>query len=638
MDLLPFFSIFLISSSLAQQPYIREAETSCSITNRSTTVLGYFCNGARRSCQSYLTFRATPPYDSVSAISTLLGANSSQLSQLNSVPESSTIFESDQLVLVPVTCSCSGQYYQANVSYIIKNTDTPLVIANNTFQGLSTCQAIDFEIGNRPTDLQDGASLNVPLRCACPTKSQVHHGVKYLLSYLITWNDYVDAISLTFGVDAESTLAANELSDEDNEIYPFTTLLVPLQDPPSGSSVTTASPPATSVIILAPPPTVSGSGGKSKTWVYYLVSALGGFALAAVIGVLVFFACIRKRKNRTEPVMSLERVESVKRLRKRKGDINPEELLEGLSMVAQSLNVYSFQELKVATEDFGPSSWIKGSVYRGTIDGDFAAIKKVNGELSKEIKIPNKFNHFNLIRLFGVCFNDGDWYLIYEYASNGPLNDWIHHHNDERETMSWKQRLQIVLDIATGLNYLHCYASPPHVHKNLNSDNILINHDFRAKIANLRLARSAEGQGGEFILTSHIVGTKGYMAPEYLEHGLISPKLDVYAFGVLMLEILTGTEVSLLYEENLQLSDVLNPVLHHENGLENIDALMDPLLQGNYPPEPAFFIFRLIDRCLSKDPSDRPSTDEIFQFLSRISDSTPSYEWAIGISGQDIMM
>lgn len=152
MDFLPFISavsIFLITSSpliLAQQLYIGEAETSCTTTDRSTSVLGYLCNGAQRSCQSYLTFRASPPYDSVSAISTLLGVDSSQLSQLNLVTES-MIFESDSVVLVPVTCSCSGQYYQANVSYIIKRDDTPFVIANYTFQGLSTCQAIDVQNG-----------------------------------------------------------------------------------------------------------------------------------------------------------------------------------------------------------------------------------------------------------------------------------------------------------------------------------------------------------------------------------------------------------------------------------------------------------------------------------------------------------
>ncbi|XP_075515820.1 lysM domain receptor-like kinase 4 [Primulina tabacum] len=627
-------SIFLIYSSpliLAQQPYIRKATTLCDSRDNSTSVLGYTCNGVSRSCQSYLTFRSTPPYDTVSAISTLLGVNSSQLSQLNSIPENTT-FESDRVVLVPVTCSCSGLYYQANVSYVIKKDDSALIIANNTFQGLSTCQAIGDQNGGLTKNLLLGSRLNIPLRCACPTKGQSDAGVKYLLSYLVTWNQFVSSISEIFGVDTGSTLAANGLSEQDTNIYPFTTLLVPLQDPPSSSQVTAPQPPPPpSGTPSASVPPGSGGGGSRKTWVYAVVGVLGGFALATVIGVFVFLMCFRKRGNKDEPVISSESFESVEKPLKREEDPESEEFLESLSDIAQSLKVYSFEELKAATEDFSSSCWIKGSVYRGTINGDFAAVKKVNGDVAKEINLLNKINHFNLIRLSGICFNEGNWYLVYEYAYNGSLSDWIHN-NDERKVLSWNQRLQIALDIAAGLDYLHCYATPPHVHKNLNSSNVLINRDYRAKIANFGLARSAEGEGGQFLLTRHIVGTKGYMAPEYLENGLISPKLDVYAFGVLILEIFTGSEVSQLYEGYPQLSDVLNPVLDQENGLENLKQLMDPLLQGKYPSELALLIFRLIDNCLKKDPSDRPSTDETFRSLTRISNSSESGEWAISIS------
>ncbi|KZV52962.1 lysM domain receptor-like kinase 4 [Dorcoceras hygrometricum] len=627
-------SIFLIYTSpliLGQQPYIRKATTLCDSRDNSTSVLGYTCNGVSRSCQTYLTFRAAPPYDSVSAISTLLGVDQSQLSQLNSLPES-TIFESDRTVLVPVTCSCSGLRYQANVSYIIRKDDTVFFIANNTFQGLSTCQAILDQNGDRATTLSIGSRLNVPLRCACPTKGQTDGGVKYLLSYLVTSNQYVFSISQIFGVETGSTLAANGLSVQDTTIYPSTTLLVPVQDPPSSSQVTAPQPPPPPYSGATPAsvPPGSGGGGSSKAWVYAVVGVLGGIALATVIGVFVFICC-RRRRNKGQPVVSSESFESVEKPLKREKDPDSEEFLESLSGIGQSLKVYSFEELKAATEDFSSSCLIEGSVYRGTVNGDFAAIKKVNGDVSKEINLLNKINHFNLILLSGICFNVGNWYRVYEYAHNGSLSDWIHN-NDERRVLSWNQRLQIALDIAAGLNYLHCYASPSHVHKNLNSSNVLISRDFRAKIANFGLARSAEGDGEQFLLTRHIVGTKGYMAPEYLENGLISPKLDVYALGVLMLEILTGSEVSKLYDRYLQLSDVLDPVLDQENGLENLKQLMDPSLQGKYPPELALLIFRLIDNCLKKDPSDRPSTDEILRSLSRISNSSMSGEWAISIS------
>ncbi|KAG8384513.1 hypothetical protein BUALT_Bualt04G0125700 [Buddleja alternifolia] len=626
-------SIFLISSFpiiLSQQPYIRQATTQCGRRDNSTSVLGYTCNGVRRSCQAYLTFRARPPFASVSTISTLLSINSSQLSQLNSVPENAT-FKTNRVVLVSVTCSCSGHYYQANTSYVVQHDNTYLSIASDTFQGLSTCQALQVQNSNLTRDLFSGTRIRIPLRCACPTRTQIDDGVNYLLSYLVRRSQFVARISGFFGVDTGRTLAANGLSEQDFTIYPFTTLLVPLQDPPSSSQVTEPqprSPPSSATTLPSVPPSSAGSG---KTWIYVLIGVLGGIVPLSSVGVIVFFLFFRKTKQKSEPVVSSQSFESLEKPLEKEMDEESQDFLESISSFDLSLKVYTSEELKSATQDFSPSSLIKGSVYRGMINGDLAAIKKMNGNVSKEINLLNKINHFNVIRLSGVGFNQGNWYLVYEYAPNGTLSDWIHD-KSEQDNMDWNKRLQIILDVASGLNYLHRYTSPPHVHKDLNSSNVLLDRDFRAKIANFGLARSAEGQEGQFALTRHIVGTKGYMAPEYLENGLISPKLDVYAFGVLMLEIFTGKEVSLLYEEvNMQLSDVLTPVLN-ENGQENVRNVMDPLLQGNYPSELALVVFRLIDNCLKKDLSERPNMDDVFHSLSSISTSSLSGEWAISIS------
>ncbi|KAJ4715029.1 LysM receptor kinase [Melia azedarach] len=610
MDFLSYISVFTLfiicfwSLIQAQQPYIGLDTTACFRFDNTNSALGYSCNGLNRSCQAYLIFRSISPYDTVASISKLLASDPAQLSKINSVSETAT-FENNKVVIVPVNCSCSGQHYQVNTTYVVEKGDTYLLIANNTFQGLSTCQAIQDQRSN-VSNFGVGSRVLVPLRCACPTKNQTDSGVHYLLSYLVKQGDSVGQISKRFGVDTGRTLAANGLSFQNTIIQPFTTLLVPLEKPPSSSQTKETLPTPSSLTSPPPPPPPpdsSSNDSSKKTWIYVVVGVLTGIVLTLIFGTIIFHIFFRER-NKKEPDSSTVSIsfEACEKPVNKKLDEESQDFIESLSDIAQSLKVYSFRELESATENFSSSCWIEGSVYRGKVNGHFAAIKKVNGDVSEEINLLNKINHSNLIRLSGVCFNDGNWYLVYEYAVNGSLNDWIYGNNGEK-FLNWAQRIRIALDVAEGLNYLHSFTSPPHIHKDIKSSNVLLDSDFRAKIANFALARQAERQEGEFALTSHIVGTKGYIAPEYLENGLVSTKLDVYAFGVLMLEMLTGKEAAALYtEENVHLSDVLNPLLNKNDEEESLKHFIDPSMQGIYPSEIAILVIKLIDSCLKKAP------------------------------------
>ncbi|KAI8542336.1 hypothetical protein RHMOL_Rhmol08G0130700 [Rhododendron molle] len=605
----------------AQQTYYGNVTAVCDGTGNSNSAFGYTCNGLYSSCQSFLTFRSQSPYNSVSSISQLLRADPSRLAQLNSVAENAT-FDTSQVVLVSVNCSCSGEYYQSNTSFFAQNANNYFSIANSTFESLTTCQALQDQ--NNNMTINSGTTLVVPIRCACPTKNQSESGVNYLLSYVVTLGQSVSIISTMFGVDTEMTLVANGLSDQDY-IYPFTTLLVPLQTPPSSSEVVAPPPP--------PPPAVYLSSSHTATWVYVLAGLFGG-GLVLGTGIFCFYFFSRKNKSKTDTITTSKRFESVEKASKNNLEEKTREVLESIPSISQSLKMYTYEELQSATKHFSPSCWIKGSVYRGTINGDFAAIKRMDRDLSNEIEILNKISHFNIISLSGVCFNAGHWYLIYEYAVNGRLSDWIYSSNNYQKCLNWTRRMQIALDVATGLNYIHNYTSPPYVHKNLTSTSVLLDSDCRAKIANFRLARSAEMQDDQFSSTSHIVGTRGYMAPEYLENGFVSMKLDVYAFGVLLLEILSGKEVTVLYDRvNLHLSELLIPVVGDENAKEKLSDFMDPSLEGNYPAELAVFAAKLVDSCIRKDPSDRPGMDEIVQSLSRILNVSLNLEFSNSISG-----
>ncbi|KAK7262822.1 hypothetical protein RJT34_30403 [Clitoria ternatea] len=622
-----FFPLSLLCSISivvqAQQTYIGLATTSCHQTGNSNSMRGYTCNGANPNCQAYITFRTQPFHNSVTTMSSLLGSDPSQLAEANSVSQEAT-FEANKMVIVPVNCSCSGnQYYQFNTSYVVQRGDSYFLIANNTFEGLSTCQALQDQNGIPEGDLFPGTKIKVPLRCACPSKNQTEKGVKYLLSYLVASSDIVFLISERFGVSTETILEANTLSSQQPpNIYPFTTLLVPLQDKPSSNQTFESSPPP-------PPPSSSNNGSSNKKWMYVVVGVVGCVALILLVLCAIIFRKHFGNKKKDDSVIVSENFVAIekpqgKMLEEEEGSEN---LSEIISSIAQSFKVYSFKELKNATNNFSPDSCIQGSVFRGVINGDLAAIKKIDGDVSKEIELLTKVNHSNVIRLSGVSFDEGYWYLVYEYAANGNLGEWIYSNTKNGKFLSWTQRLQISLDVATGLDYLHSFTSPPQIHKDLKCENIVMDSDFRGKIANFGLARSMEGESEQYLMTRHIVGTRGYMAPEYLENGFVSTKLDVYAFGVLVLEILTGKEVADFYAEgNVDLLDFLSVVLSEESEYERLREFMDHSLQGNYPMELAIFVARMISTCIKKDPASRPEMREIVSTLSKALDSSLIWE------------
>lgn len=247
------------------------------------------------------------------------------------------------------------------------------------------------------------------------------------------------------------------------------------------------------------------------------------------------------------------------------------------------------------------------------------------------------------MRLVGICISSLEHiYLVYEYAENGSLSDCLHQPDvapDSRSVYSrssaflpWTRRVQIALDVASGLEYIHNYTNPSFVHKDVKSSNILLDGHFRAKVANFGMAKSADSSGPGPMLTKHIVGTQGYMAPEYYEHGLVTTKADVFSFGVVLLEILSGQEAIVMPAagetgpgRERMLSSIIQVILEGDSQLQKLQAWMDPLLQGAYPPDTAFRVASLAKMCVDPDPALRPSMKDITYALSKI--LSTSLEW-----------
>ncbi|KAL4309829.1 hypothetical protein GQ457_01G012530 [Hibiscus cannabinus] len=194
-----------------------------------------------------------------------------------------------------------------------------------------------------------------------------------------------------------------------------------------------------------------------------------------------------------------------------------------------------------------------GVVYRGTLaDGTLVAVKQImdmgskgDAEFSNEVETISKIRHRNLLSLRGCCVTSDvakgrRRYLVYDFMSNGSLGDHLFNQVN-RQQLSWPQRKNIILDVAMGLDYLHYGVKPSIYHRDIKATNILLDSEMKAKVADFGLAKqSLEGQSH---LTTRVAGTHGYVAPEYALYGQLTEKTDVYSFGIVILEIMSGRKV-----------------------------------------------------------------------------------------------
>ncbi|CAI9777110.1 unnamed protein product [Fraxinus pennsylvanica] len=272
-----------------QQSYVNKRQLNCQ--QNDTTTLGYVCNGAATSCRSYLTFRSTLPYNNAITIANLLAADASEIARINNITDVG-VLPVDTLVVVPVNCSCSGadSRYQHNASYTIQTQgETYFMVANDTYQALTSCQAME---ANNPYDFRGlvvNMRLNVPLWCACPTANQTAAGFRYLLTYLIRQGNSYSYIADAFsgaGADVPGILNANKLSENDL-IFFFTPILVPLTEEPTKENINILPPPPPPPSPALPTIPSDQSGGSSRKWVFVGV----GIGAAVLLLVLISVAC-----------------------------------------------------------------------------------------------------------------------------------------------------------------------------------------------------------------------------------------------------------------------------------------------------------------------------------------------------------
>ncbi|KAA8531257.1 hypothetical protein F0562_005966 [Nyssa sinensis] len=230
---------------------------------------------------------------------------------------------------------------------------------------------------------------------------------------------------------------------------------------------------------------------------------------------------------------------------------SPPKELEGLlEKYASICRLFSYEELLLATSNFTPEKMVgKGGssqVYTGCLpDGKEIAVKilKPSGDVLKqfvsEIEIITTLHHKNIISLYGFCFEGNNLLLVYDFLSRGSLEENLHGYRRNGIPFGWEDRYKLALGVAEALDYLHNGVAEPIIHRDVKSSNILLSDDFKPQLSDFGLALWASSSCYHMTCTD-VAGTFGYLAPEYFMHGKMNDKIDVYAFGVVLLELLSG--------------------------------------------------------------------------------------------------
>ncbi|CAL0302758.1 unnamed protein product [Lupinus luteus] len=277
---------------------------------------------------------------------------------------------------------------------------------------------------------------------------------------------------------------------------------------------------------------------------------------------------------------------------------------------------FTFRELASITRNFRQECLIVAvkQLDRNGLQG--------NREFLVEVLMLSLLHHQNLVSLIGYCADGDQRLLVYEYMPLGSVEDHLLDLHPQQKPLDWFTRMKIALDAAKGLEYLHDKANPPVIYRDLKSSNILLDNDYNAKLSDFGLAKLGP-TGEDSHVSSRVMGTYGYCAPEYQRTGQITVKSDVYSFGVVLLELITGRRAI----DNTRPSKEQNlitwayPVFKDRH---RYPELADPLLEQNFPIRSLDQAVAVAAMCLNEEPSVRPLISDVVTALSFLGTQDPA--------------
>lgn len=534
------------------------------------------------SCDTYVTYFAkSPQFLDLLSISKLFGVEALKIAKASNLESVKAPLFDGQLLFVPVTCNYTANgnssFFFANITYKINKDDTFYLVSTSFFENLSDSEmVVKMNPSLNPNNLTVGVEAIFPLFCKCPSKKNLEQGIQNFITYIWQPTDEVSGVRSIFNVSKEAIL-------EDMKGVNLTNFVAgkPVFIPVSKLPLLSQSPPQRK---------------KIKHLVVVIVAVALGLSFLLGASLMAYISFIYKKKKL--PIWG----NSIKMKMKQNGEVvlSPPVVSDYLGRPI----LYDYKVIMDATMSFNEGFKIGKSVYRATINGQISVIKEAKADSKDELMILQKVNHINLVKLLGFSSDDKEnFYLVYEFAENGSLDKWLYSPSEASSShLTWSQRLNIALDVANGLQYMHDHTQPSIVHQDIKTSCVLLDLRFRAKISNLAKARPAVNS--------------------------LSTKVDVFAFGVVILELLSGKKALNCTEngeeEVVMMCKEIRDVLDNEEGrAEKLRDWMDPKLKDCYPIEGALSLAVMARGCTQDEPLSRPSMAEIVFNLCVLAESSP---------------
>ncbi|KAL4570176.1 hypothetical protein LXL04_025827 [Taraxacum kok-saghyz] len=536
----------------------------------------------------------------------------------------------DHLVTIP--CSCKNvnntvAYFYDTV-YSVKPGDILSDVSDRFYSGQAWDQGTRFRASGNAT---------MHLLCGC-TKTDT----QIMVTYTVEEKDTLSDIASLLSADVDEIASVNKvLLQKPGFIKVGWVLFVPMYK----NGVPPPPPP--------PPPPPSSSSKKSKDHKWAIIFGV----LLMVIGLLLCLSIImfiKRRKNQAHDKENPKAVSKTMSFHKSmaSGQIRylTKENMEGITgFDTERPLVYDLDEIAEATNNFDDSRKIGeggyGSVYFGILGGKEVAIKKMRSNKSKEflaeLKVLCRIHHINVVELLGFATGDDHLYLVYEFVSNGSLSEHLHDPLLKgHQPLSWTARALIALDAAKGIEYIHDHTKERYVHRDIKTTNILLDNCLRAKVADFGLAKLVGRTNDDDFIATRLVGTPGYLPPESVKELHVTTKTDVFAFGVVLAELITGKRA--LMRDNREpnkmksLITVITKVFEEEEEDPEgaLVSIRDGSLRDSYPMDDLYKMAEVSYWCLSEDPMNRPEIQEVVESLGRIVMSSVEWEASLGGSSQ----